>query len=110
MECEPCDLETEFNMLNELAVVNTINNNPIKEKASSSHPSARVTDRVICTLWCSLLHPAGDLRQPSVKCNQSTVPDLAHAMRAVRKKILEHHAGCLTVAEAARLAAQAPMV
>ena len=42
----------------------------VKEKTHQQ----RSTDRVIATLWCSSCHPAGDIRQPAVKCNQSTVP------------------------------------
>ena len=108
MQCDECDLETEYNLLRELAVVDTIRHDTVREKASSDHPSARLTDRVICTLWCGSTHPIGDLRQPSVKCNQSTVPSLARAVRAVRLKIANHHAGCVATAEAARAAAEAP--
>ena len=89
--CEPCDeldLETEWRELDGLVVVDTIRHDIIKEKAHQQ----RETDRVICTLWCSCTHPAGDLRQPAVKCNQSTVPSLEHAVRALRLKIVEKHA------------------
>jgi len=63
---------------------------------------------VICTLWCGSSHPAGDHRQPMVKCNQSTVPTIEHAVRALRLKIQDVHAGCIAVAEAARAAAGGP--
>jgi hypothetical protein len=43
-----------------------------------------------------------------VKCNQTTVPEIEFAMRALRLKIVEQHAGCLAVAEAARAAASGP--
>jgi hypothetical protein len=36
------------------------------------------------------------------------LPDVAHAVRALRLKIVEKHAGCLAVAEAARAAAAGP--
>ena len=66
--CEPCvdalDLETEWNSLDGLVCVNTIRTDTVAEKRGVKDRS-----RVICTLWCGLLHPPGDLRQPSVKCN-----------------------------------------
>ena len=56
-----------------------------------------------------LLDPStGDLRQPAVKCNQTDVPDVEHAVRALRLKIVEKHAGCRAVAEEARTAASGP--
>jgi hypothetical protein len=64
--------------------------------------------RVICTLWCGHSHEAGDMRQPSVACNQSTVPDIEHVIRASRVKIQGKHAGCIAVAQAARAAADGP--
>ena len=76
-ECEPCaalDLETEWRELDALPVVDTVRHDVVKESAHQR----RTTDRVICTLWCSSCHPAGDLRQPAVKTNLSTVPTLAH--------------------------------
>jgi hypothetical protein len=79
-----------------------------REEAAAGSRAPRETDRVICTLWCSSCHPAGDLRQPAVKCNQSTAPTLEHAVRALRLKIVRDHAGCLAAAEAARAAAGGP--
>ena len=106
-ECEPCaalDLETEWRELDALPVVDTVRHDVVKESAHQR----RTTDRVICTLWCSSCHPAGDLRQPAVKTNLSTVPTLAHAVRALRVKIVEKHAGCLRVAEEAQAAVGGP--
>ena len=107
--CEPCelDLDTEWRELDALTVVDTVRADQVAEKASSSN-NARVKDRVICTLWCGSSHPAGDHRQPMVKCNQSTVPTIEHAVRALRLKIQEKHADCIAVAEAARAAAGGP--
>lgn len=107
-DCEPCDepldLETEWRALDALAVVDTVRFDTVKEKAHQQ----RSTDRAICTLWCGSTHPAGDLRQPSVKCNQGTCPDIEHAVRALREKIASKHAGCLAAAEAARAADNGP--
>ena len=61
-------------------------------------------------MWCGSSHPGGDLRQPSVMCNLTTVPDIEHAVRAVRLKIVAKHAGCLAVAQAARAAASGPAI
>ena len=46
--------------------------------------------------------------RPAIYGNQSTTPKLEHAVRALRLKIVEKHAGCLAVAEAARAAAGGP--
>ena len=82
---EPLDLETEWRALDALTVVDTIRTDVVKEKVGRR----RQTDRVICTLWCGHTHPAGDLRQPSVKCNESTVPNMEHAVKALRLKIVD---------------------
>ena len=104
-DCEPCDepldLETEWRALDALAVVDTVRLDSVNEKAHQQ----RSTSRAICTLWCGSTHNAGDLRQPSVKCNQITCPSIEHAIRALRMKITEKHAGCLAAAETARAAA-----
>ena len=92
-ECAVCDLETEYKLLDELLVINAVRVDEVAERTSSTRPSGRRTGRVICTLWCSANHPPGDLRQPSVKVNQSTTPDIEHAMRAVRNKITKNHSG-----------------
>jgi hypothetical protein len=109
-ECEPCDtldIETEWRELVTLPAVKEVKHDVVKEKATGGR-APRSIDRVICTMWCSACHPAGDLRQPAVKCNQSTVPTLEHAVRALRLKIVQQHSGCLAAAEAARAAAAAP--
>ena len=98
------NLEEEWRLLDAMVVVDTVRHDLVKEKASQK----RSTDRVICTLWCGATHPPGDLRQPSVKCNQSTCPDVEHAVRALRFKIAGAHAGCIATAEAARTAAGGP--
>ena len=100
--CDPLDLETEWRELDVLPVVDTVRNDKVVDRARGTE-----VDRVICTLWCASCHPAGDLRQPSVKCNQSTVPSLEHAVRALRLKIVEKHAAA-SAAEAARAAAGGP--
>ena len=103
------DLEAEWTLLDddELTCVDTVRVDSVAEKASSGWRE-RSTTRVICRLLCGSSHPAGDLRQPSVKCNQTTVPDVEHAVRALRLKIVEKHAGCSAVAEEARAAASGP--
>ena len=108
--CADCDLETEYTLLDELEVVNVIRDDVVTEKASANQPSGRSTSRVICTLWCSALHLKGDLSQPSCKTNQGSRPDIAHAMQAVRQKVIENHSGaeCAKAAAAARLAADGP--
>ena len=108
--CAECDLETEYTLLDELKVVNGIRVDVVTEKASTNQPSGRSTVRVICTLWCSALHPMGDLSQPSCKTNQGSRPDIAHTMQAVRQKVIEKHSGaaCAEAAAAARLAADGP--
>ena len=98
----PLDLETVWRELDALAVVNEVKIDHVVDRSrGTSHK------RVICTVWCCANH-TGDDRQPSVKCNKSTCPDIEHAMRDLRVKILEKHAGCLQAAETARLAAEAP--
>jgi hypothetical protein len=80
-ECEPCDtleIETEWRELVALPAVKEVKHDVVKEKATRGR-APRNIDRVICTLWCSTCHPAGDIRQPAVKVNQSTVPTLEHA-------------------------------
>ena len=89
--CAECDLETEYTLLDEIKVVNGIRVDLVTEKASTNQPSGRSTGRVICTLWCSALHPRGDLSQPSCKTYQGSRPDIAHAMQAVRQKVIENH-------------------
>ena len=105
--CPPCedplDLELEWKLLDELPVVDTVTQDVVHDRARKTQHN-----RVICSLWCGANHLAGDLRQPSVKCNQSTVPDIEHAVRALRLKIENAHAGCLAAAEAARAAANGP--
>jgi hypothetical protein len=63
---------------------------------------------VICSLWCGSIHPAGDLTQPAVMCNKTTMPDVEHAVRALRLKIVDKHASCRAVAEEARAVASGP--
>ena len=92
-ECAVCDLETEYKLLDELPVVNGIRVDWVNEKRSSSQPSGRSKGRAICTLWCGAIHSLGDLRQPSVMTNQTTTPDIEHAMHAVRHKIIKNHSG-----------------
>ena len=106
--CVDCDLETTYTLLDELEVVDSIQDDVVTEKASASRPSGRSTPHVICTLWCSVLHPKGDLSQP--KTNQGSRPDIAHAMQAVRQKVIENHSGaaCAEAAAAARVAADGP--
>jgi hypothetical protein len=109
MQCDPCEernLETEWVQLDALEVVNMARSDVVKDK--STRHAGREKDRVICTLWCGHIHPAGDMKQPSVTCNQSTVPTIEHAVRALRLKIQDVHAGCIAVAEAARAAAGGP--
>ena len=108
--CAECDLESEYTLLDELEVVNGIRADVVSEKAATDRPSGRSTGRVICTLWCSALHPNGDLSQPSCKTNKSIRPDIAHAMQAVRQKVIDHHSGaaCAEAAAAARVAADGP--
>jgi hypothetical protein len=108
--CAECDLETEYTLLDEIKVVNSIRVDLVTEKASTNQPSGRSTGRVVCTLWCSALHPRGDLSQPSCKTNQGSRPDIAHAMQAVRQKVMENHSGaaCAEAAAAARLDADGP--
>ena len=101
---EQLDLEAEWRALDALAVVDTVRLDSVHEKAHQQ----RSTSRAICTLWCGSTHDPGDLRQPSVKCNQSTCPSIEHAVRALRVKITEKHAGCLAAAETARAAAGGP--
>ena len=101
--CEPCELEEEWRLLDALPYVNAIDHNVVIDKSRGT-----AIDRVICSLWCGSTHEAGDRRQPSVKCNQSTVPSVEHAVRALRLKIERDHSGCLAAAEAARAAAAAP--
>jgi hypothetical protein len=93
------DAADEFALLDALPMVDTVRVDTVNSKSGST---ART--RVICTLWCGSTHPAGDLRQPSVSCNQSNLPEIAHAMRALRLKIVGAHAGYLAAAEAARAA------
>ena len=107
--CEPCeelDLELEWRELDALVVVNTARSEVVRDK--STRQAGREKHRVICTLWCGHTHPAGDMKQPTVTCNQSTVPSIEYAVRAVRLKIQENHAGCLAAAQAARAAADGP--
>ena len=108
--CAECDLESEYTLLDELEVVNGIRADVVTEKATTRRPSGRSTGRVICTLWCSALHPKGDLSQPSCKTNQGSRPDIAHAMQAVRQKVIDNHSGaaCAEAAAAARVAADGP--
>jgi hypothetical protein len=106
MSSEELDLENEWCQLDALAVVNTVRLDEVTEKTGNRQ--GRKTSRVICTLWCCSTHPAGDLRQPSVKVNQSSMPDVEHAVRALREKIEKVHAGCIIAAEEARAAADAP--
>jgi hypothetical protein len=102
--CEPCgSLEEEYALLDAVSVVDTVRVDIMRVKSRGTE-----TYRAICTLWCGSSHPLGDLRQPMVGCNQTTLPDVAHAVRALRLKIVEKHAGCLAVAEAARAAASGP--
>ena len=59
------------------------------------------------------LAPCGAVRTiqlvtSAVMCNQSNVPSVEHAVRALRLKIEAAHGGCLAAAEAARAAAAAP--
>ena len=101
--CEPLDLETEWRLLDALPVVDTV----LPDIAIDKQRNIR-KNRVSCTLWCGASHPPGDLRRPAVICNQSTVPSVEHAVRALRLKIEAAHGGCLAAAEAARAAAAAP--
>jgi hypothetical protein len=103
MNCEPCDLAEEFALLDALPTVDLVRIDIVKSKNRGTE-----TRRAICTMWCGSSHTPGDLRQPSVMCNQTTVPGIEHAMRALRLKIVEQHAGCLAVAEAARATAAGP--
>jgi hypothetical protein len=90
--CPPCeetlDLEEEYRLLDALPVVNTMRDDTVTEKTAQK----RRTGRVI----------------PSVKLNQSSVPTVEHAVRALRLKIVKAHAGCLAAAEAARAEQQGP--
>ena len=109
MECDPCeplDLETEYRELDLLPVVDTVRIDAVNETHGARLP--RSSERAICTLWCRHLHPPGDLKQPSVKVNKSTVPSIEHAVRELRAKIVRDHGGCLAAAEAARAAASGP--
>ena len=104
MECEPCgDLAEEFALLNAQPTVDTVRIDTVKDKGRGIEKQ-----RVICTMWCGSTHASGDLRQTSVMCNKTTVPDIEHAVRALRLKIVEKHAGCSAVAEEARAAASGP--
>jgi hypothetical protein len=104
MECEPCgDLAEEFALLDALPTVDTVRIDTVKDTSRGTEKR-----RVICTMWCGSTHDSGDLRQPSVMCNLTTVPDVAHALRALRLKIVEKHAGCVAIAETARAAASGP--
>ena len=106
--CEPCELnlETEWAELDALVCVNGAKPEVVKDKLTRQSGNER--HRVICTLWCGHTHEAGDMKQPSVTCNKSTVPNIEHAVRALRLKIQEKHADCIAVAEAARAAAGGP--
>jgi hypothetical protein len=105
MHCEPCgDVAEEFALLDAVPTVNTVRVDIVKRTKSRGTE----TRRVICVMWCGSSHPTGDLRQPMVCCNQSTMPDVEHAMRELRLKIVEKHAGCRAVAEEARAAAAGP--
>ena len=101
--CEPLDLGEEWKLLDALPVVDTVIPDVHIHKQRKTQ-----TQRVTCTLWCGHRHDAGDLRRPAVMCNQSTVPSVEHAVRALRLKIEAAHGGCLAAAEAARAAAAAP--
>jgi hypothetical protein len=104
MECEPCgDLAEEFDLLDAMPTVNTVRVDTVKTKSRRTE-----TQRAICTMWCGSTHGSGDLRQPSVQCNQTDVPDIEHAVRKLRLKIAGAHAGCLAAAEEARAAASGP--
>jgi hypothetical protein len=86
-----------------VSVVETVRVDIVRTKSRGTE-----TRRAICTLWCGSSHPAGDLKQPMVGCNQTTVPDVEHALRALRLKILEQHAGCVAFAKKARADASGP--
>ena len=101
--CEPLDLEEEWKLLDALTVVNEVIPDVVVHKQRKTE-----TQRVTCSMWCGTNHPAGDLRRPAVMCNQSNVPSVEHAVRALRLKIEAAHGGCLAAAEAARAAAAAP--
>ena len=93
----------EWKLLDALPVVDTVIPDVHIHKQRRTQ-----TQRVTCTLWCGHTHDAGDLRRPAVMCNQSNVPSVEHAVRALRLKIEAAHGGCLAAAEAARAAAAAP--
>jgi hypothetical protein len=103
MDCEPCDLAEEVALLEALPTVDVVRIDTVKSKTRGTE-----TRRAICIMWCGSSHDSGDLRQPSVMCNKTTVPDVEHAVRALRLKIVDKHAGCHAVAEAARAAASGP--
>ena len=94
-----CTLAEEVALLDALPTVDTVRIDTVKDKRRGTEMR-----RVICKMWCGSNHPAGDLKQPAVKCNQTDVPDVEHAVRALRLKIVEKHAGCSAVAEEARAA------
>ena len=93
----------EWKLLDALPVVDTVIPDVHIHKQRKTQ-----TQRVTCTLWCGHTHDAGDLRRPAVMCNQSNVPSVEHAVRALRLKVEAAHGGCLAAAEAARAAAAAP--
>jgi hypothetical protein len=92
---EPLDLETEWRELDALQVVNTARSEVIKDK--QTRQAGRKQHRLICTLWCGHTHDAGDMRQPSVTCNKSTVLNLEHAVRTLRLKIQDEHGVMLPI-------------
>ena len=77
--------------------------------STPSKINVAATRRVICSLWYGSTHPPGDLKQPQVACDQlCSVPDVEHAMRALRLKFMEirsTHRLCRAVAEEAWAAA-----
>ena len=84
--CAECDLESEYTLLDELEVVNGIRADVVSEKAATDRPSGRSTGRVICTLWCSALHPNGDLSQPSCRPTRATGPTSRTPCRQCAKR------------------------
>jgi hypothetical protein len=104
MDCEPCgDLAEEFALLDAQPVVDKVRIDTVKDRSRGIEKR-----RVICTMWCGSTHASGDLKQPSVMCNQTTVPNVEHALRALRRKIVAQHADCLAAAETTRAAAAGP--
>jgi hypothetical protein len=82
MDCEPCgDLVEEVALLDTLPTVDTVRIDTVKDKSRGTE-----TPRLICSLWCGSTH--------SVKCNQSDVPDIEHAVRKLHLKIAGAHVSC----------------